>query len=425
MAPRAQNNPRQIRIKGCGCPLCTKKYKPEKKATRKDCIGPWQARYRDPTGKQCAENYPIDKGGKKAAEAFLDEVRTKIRNRTYTDPTRGKVTLTWWWKKWRPGRIGQKNTLNAIDYQWSIIEPRWGAYPLFEIEHLDIQAWVVELIEIGHAPSVINKVIELLSRLMKAAILDNRRISFNPCEGIEKAPPRKVSPEDRRPPTYAQLALIREQMPKNHQEMLIAVEETGLRWSELVGLRRCYVDLKNKVLHVRHVIEEEDGAPTVRKEHPKTDESFRTVPLTPRAVEAFTRLFARRTCSAAKTRVEDGLCKDELVFRGARGAVLCRSNFWTVYTRAATRAGVARKVRRPNGKFEWWPTVHDTRGSWISRLHDEGVSEAIVQRLAGHKRASSVTWLYTHAAEDAVEQAREALNRSGERPTRHLRAVGE
>lgn len=420
MARRATNNPRQIRLKSCGCPLCTEEFRPGQKATRKDCKGTWQARYRDMNGNQKARNFPT----MAKAEAFLDEVRTRVRNRDYNDPDRGKVTLTWLWDKWRPGRkLSEKNTLAAIDYQWSIIEPRWGAYRLCDIEYLDIQAWVPQLIAQGHAPSVVNKVVELLSRLLKVAVRDNRRIPYNPCEGVEKPPPRKVSPEDRRSPSYRQLDLIRAAMPKHHEDMLEFLEETGLRWSELIGLRRCYVDRKKRVVKVRHVIEEITGHPLTRKEYPKTEEGFRTIPLSPRALAAFDRHMERCPASDTKTRVEDGLCEDELVFRGARGGILRKGNFWTVYTRAAVRAGVARKIKRPSGKFEWWPTVHDTRGSWASRLHDEGVPEVIVQRLMGHKRASSVTWIYLHAAEDAVDQGREALEGRGSK--RHLRAVGE
>lgn len=421
MGRKAVNNPRQIRVKSCGCPLCTEEFRPGEKATRKACTGSWQARFRDMNGEQKARNFAT----KTKAEAHLDAIRTRVRNRDYNDPKRGEVTLSWLWTEWRDGRLGQKNTKAAIDYQWSIIEPRWGGHRLCDIEHLDVQKWVVQILKDGHAPSVVNKVIELLSRLMKVAVHDNRRIPFNPVEGVEKAPPRKVSPEDRLPPTYDQMAMIREKMPKHHEEMLIFVEETGLRWSELIGLRRCHVDRKKRVVHVRHVIEEITGHPLTRKEFPKTDESFRTIPLTERALDAFDRRVARCPSSSAKTAVEDGMCEGELVFRGARGGVLRKGNFWTVYTRAGVRAGVARKVKRPNGKFEWWPTIHDDRAAWCSRLHDEGVPEAIAQRLMGHKRASSVTWIYTHAATDAIEQAREALEGNGRRSQRHLKAVGE
>jgi N-methylhydantoinase B/oxoprolinase/acetone carboxylase alpha subunit len=73
---RAQNNPRQVRSKVCGCPACHEAY-PEaefgERKRRRDCIGSWQARYRDPAGKQKAKNFPK----KKAADDFLDDIRTQ------------------------------------------------------------------------------------------------------------------------------------------------------------------------------------------------------------------------------------------------------------------------------------------------------------------------------------------------------------
>lgn len=419
MPRRAQNNPRQIRVKSCGCALCTAQHRPGAKATRRDCTGPWQARYRDPTGTQKSRNFPT----KAEAEAFLDSTRSRIRAGEYHDPKRGQITLTQLWAKWRPGLIREANTLDSIDYFWSIVETRWGNYRLCDIEHLDVQAWLAHMIAEGRAPATANRAVGLLRRLLEIAVKDGRRIPYNPAEGIERAPARKKSPEDRRPPSYEQLGTIRAVMPRQYHEMLIVVEETGLRWGELVGLRRCNVDMKKRVLHVRHVVEEVRGQ-LRRKEYPKTDEGYRTIPLTDRAIGALQAVQERRPASAARTGVDDGMCPEELIFRGPTGGPLRRGTFRTVYTRAAKRVGIARKVKLPNGRWEWWPTIHDTRGAWASRLHDEGLPEAVVQRLLGHKRASSVTWLYTHASEDAIEQGRAALEGRGRRGG-HLRAVGE
>ncbi|MFC9222465.1 hypothetical protein ACFT8W_17265 [Streptomyces hygroscopicus] len=53
---------------------------PERKR-RRDCIDSWQARYRGPSGKQTTKNF--DKKGE--AEDFPDDVRARVRRRTYND----------------------------------------------------------------------------------------------------------------------------------------------------------------------------------------------------------------------------------------------------------------------------------------------------------------------------------------------------
>ncbi|MFC9861469.1 MULTISPECIES: hypothetical protein [unclassified Streptomyces] len=86
-----------MRSKTCGCTECIEAYPPAEHGERKrrrDCVGSWQARYRDPIGTQKARNFK-----KKAdADAFLDQTRTEVRQRRYRDPARGKVRLAQWWE---------------------------------------------------------------------------------------------------------------------------------------------------------------------------------------------------------------------------------------------------------------------------------------------------------------------------------------
>src|SRR5690349_15955138 len=103
MPRKARNNPRQIRIKSCGCKLCTAQYRPGEEPTRKSCTGPWQARYRDPSGKQRAKTFSGENANKKA-EAFLDKTRDQVRSGSFVDLDRGQVAISEWYAKWKPTR---------------------------------------------------------------------------------------------------------------------------------------------------------------------------------------------------------------------------------------------------------------------------------------------------------------------------------
>ncbi|UQA95736.1 hypothetical protein [Streptomyces halobius] len=62
MTRRAINS-RQIRGKSCGRSLYMEEYPPLKypeRKRRRDCIGSWQARYRDPSSKQAAKGEAED-----------------------------------------------------------------------------------------------------------------------------------------------------------------------------------------------------------------------------------------------------------------------------------------------------------------------------------------------------------------------------
>jgi integrase len=277
------------------------------------------------------------------------------------------------------------------------------------------------------------KAFQVLDRMLTSAKLD-RRIPFNPAEGVKLPHLDKIHPEDRRPPTYAQLWRIRAFIPDYHHAFMIVAQETGLRFGELAGLRACWVDLKAKRLQVREVLTEVRGR-VRRKVYPKSDAGLRTVPLTGLACRVLAELIEEQGPSAARTTAKDGLCPEELIFhgrnrRGRQGEPILppmrRSGWRRIWTTAITEAGVVRKTTKQwteeerdptTGRMRkverertfWWPEFHDTRHAYASRLHSRGVPEAITQELLGHERAGAVTWLYTHAAADYAGQALAAL----------------
>lgn len=428
MAPRAANNPRQIRSKSCGCPKCIEAYPPEAHGQRKhrrDCVGSWQARYRDPAGRQRSKNFPT----KRAAEAFLDEVRTSVRQRTYSDPTRGEITLADWWEKWWPAQPKKRaQTTNRKLSNWNAhIEPRWGAYRLCDLEYLELQRWITSDVKGYHTKL---KVRELLRAMLRDAVRDGKRIPVNPAADIDIEAPPKKHPDELRPPTREQCALIRKHCAMWYRPLLVFLEETGMRWGEVTGLRWGCVDLDAEHVKVKEVLNEDRGT-LFRQSAPKTERGFRTVPLTPEAVDALEAMASRHAWVRTVTPITgDGrdLHPEELVFRGPQGGVLTRHNFRRTWLPAIQGAGLARKVVNPEtGRTEWWPHVHDLRHVFATRLKDAGVQEKEAQTVMGHDRGSRVTWLYQHSPEDVAAQVLDAMVPRKKRPkgasVRILKAV--
>jgi integrase len=427
MARRGSNNPRQLRAKSCGCPKCMEAYPPEQhgdRNRRRDCTGSWQARYRDPDGAQKQKCFPIGEGGKKAAEAFLDDVRTRVRKRTYADPRRGEITVAQWWESWWPAQPQRAvTTTNRKLSNWRAhIEPKWGRWRLCDLEYIELQKWLTSEVK-GHHTR--RKVLELLNQMLRDAVRDGKRIPFNPAAEVQldAAPKRDV--EDTRPPTREQCVLIRENVSWTYRPVVIFLEETGLRWGEATGLRWAHVDLANEHIKVKEVLSEDSGK-LFRKAAPKSVAGFRTVPLTPEAVEAVQIMAARFLPVDTVSPIGDGrdLHEEELVFRGPKGGALQRHNFRRVWIPAIQDAGLARKVKNEEtGRHEWWPRVHDLRHVFATRLKDLGVPEKDVQTVMGHDRGSKVTWLYQHSAEDVAAQVLAAMVPQQKQGVRKLKAV--
>ncbi|OKI04964.1 hypothetical protein A6A06_09745 [Streptomyces sp. CB02923] len=410
MARRATNNPRQVRSKSCGCALCLEEYPEPKRRPRRDCIGSWQARYRDPAGKQCARNFL-----KKAeAEDFLDEVRTSVRRRTYHDPKRGQIKLREWWEKWweirqKKGRVTTRNRILAV---WRAhIEPKWGDYPLASIETMELQRWLTHEVK-GYDSQ--KKCKETLTALLRAAVLDGKRIPENPADTLVLTATRvQKHPDDLKPPTAAQYELIHAALPPYYQIILRDfAAESGMRPGEYAGLRLHCFDEDEMIVHIKEIIVSDRGR-LRRQAAPKTSAGFRTVPLTPRAAGAIAVMREKWKPTRTRSAIGDGfdLHVEELIFRGPRGGVLNINNLsGRVWRAAITQAGVAREIVDPEtGRTDWWPELNLYRHDVTSRLHAHGVPEADAQAVLGHDRAGRVTWVYTHESEDARERVRAAL----------------
>ncbi|GGW41035.1 tyrosine-type recombinase/integrase [Streptomyces xantholiticus] len=401
-------NPRQLRSKLCGCPLCLETFPPskgyrERKPVR-DCSGAWQARYRDPSGKQCGPTFPT----KKEAETHLDKARSQVREGTYQDPKRGQITVSEWYAIWWPTiKVKSVTTRNRKLSAWRVhVEPKWGARKLNSVTWMQVQDWITNEVK-GHATQ--KKALELLRHMMVAALRDGR-ITVNPCLDIEVSSAPARHPDDLIPPTHAQCDLIREQLTDYYRPLVTFLEETGMRWGEATGLRACNVSLEAATVKVKEVLIDDEGH-TRRKPAPKSRAGFRTVPLTPVAVAAVRVMFDRWAPSLAESPIDgDEMHPEELVFRGPQGGVLTRPNFRRHWVPAIKDAGLARMVVSPEtGRKEWWPRVHDLRHTFATRLKDAGVPEKDVQVIMGHERGGRVTWLYQHAGPELVDEVRAAL----------------
>ncbi|MBL1108036.1 tyrosine-type recombinase/integrase [Streptomyces sp. 5-8] len=444
---RATNNPRPNPSMRCGCPDCLKRY-PGDRPPVDEHTGSWEARYTDASGKERSKTKPTYD----EAVAFLEQTRTELRQRTWIDPARGEITLAAWWRLWWPTQT--KGSARIEDWTQSQlrdegmwrnhIAPTFGSVRLFELAWREIQLWVNSLHDENGGPlaaSSVTKCFQVLDRMLEDAKRD-RRVPYNPAEGVKLPTIKKKHPEDRRPPTYAQLWLIRHQLPEHFHNLLILAQETGLRFQELAGLRWSAVDFEGRRIHVREVLIEPRGK-IKRKAYPKSDAGLRTVPMTGLAALVLRELWAREPdASRAVSDPAAGLCEEELVFHGRnkvrRGsrkhggegepyrAPLRRSAFRRLWVKAIEDAGVVRKTVKKvrvqkvdehtgrtrtveTERTDWWPDFHDTRHAFASRLHDRGVPEVITQEILGHERAGEVTWIYTHAAADYAGQVLAAL----------------
>ena len=113
---------------------------------RKAPSGRWQARWRDPGGRERVRTFRL----KAEAERFLISVEDSKHRGAYNDPNAGRETLEAFWRSVRSsgeatGRLSER-TLIAYDDIWRLyLSPKLGRRPLNTITRSDVEDLVAAI----------------------------------------------------------------------------------------------------------------------------------------------------------------------------------------------------------------------------------------------------------------------------------------
>lgn len=164
---------------------------------------------------------------------------------------------------------------------------------------------------------------------------------------------------------------------------------TGMRLSELLGLRWRDVDLTKREIHLRYTLERFHGE--ISFAEPKTKGSRRTVILVRTAAE----LLRRHRVAQARARIAAGAvwANLDLVFTNEIGGPVADQTFRRGFHRHLAAAGCPR-IR-----------IHDGRHTAASILLGRGVHAKIVSEMLGHSRISTTMDLYSHVTPTMQREA--------------------
>jgi len=152
--------------------------------------------------------------------------------------------------------------------------------------------------------------------------------------------------------------------------MLETLYATGLRASELVGLKLAQVSLDMGVVRVMGKGSKE-----------------RLVPLGEEAI-----VWIRRYLASARAALA-GPARGDAMFVTARGGPLTRQAFWVLVKRHALKAGIPPASLSP----------HVLRHAFATHLLNHGADLRVVQLLLGHADITTTT-IYTHVARERLKE---------------------
>ncbi|MFI7333440.1 tyrosine-type recombinase/integrase [Micromonospora aurantiaca (nom. illeg.)] len=351
---------------------------------RKLPSGRFQARYRDPNGtdRPAPHTFPT----KTDADRWLTAVEADILRGTWRNPDLGRVALGDYLTEWIDHRPNLRP--RTVDlYRWlraKHIAPRLGARLLTDLTPGVVRAWRADLLADGVSTTMTAKAYRLLRAVLNTAV-DDELIRRNPCRiqgaGIER-------PTERPTATVAQVFQLADIVPGRLRVLILLAAFASLRYGELVALRRRDFDPRCRTLTVRAtLVERQDGTLTFGP--PKTDAGLRTVTI-PAAIRREVRIHLNDFVD------ED---QDALVFTGATGAVLRRSNFQRT---SNWRMSVA-AVGLPGFHF------HDLRHTGNTLASRTGASLADLMARMGHA-STRAALIYQHTTKERDEHIASGLS---------------
>jgi integrase len=327
----------------------------------------YRVRYRDPGDHNRSRTFRR----KADAERFAREVEVDMDRGQWIDPRGADVALEQWVETFLT--FAQSLSPTTVQtYRRDLdryILPRFGAVRLGRLSPEEIEIWLNDELAKGLAPSSVHRHYRTLRRVLQTAVEKDRLVS-NPCDRVR---PPKVPKTAMTVLTWEQSMALAEAHSERYRTLIYVAVDTGMRWSELVGLRRGSVDVRGRKIRVVEQLVQLDDGSRVRRP-PKTESGTRTVTVSA-AVAAMLADHLDRF-------VEPEL--DALVFTNGAGQPLSHSSFQTHhFKRAQLAIGVSCRF-------------HDLRHTSVALAIAEGAHPKAIQARMGHSSITVTLDRYGH-----------------------------
>jgi integrase len=338
---------------------------------------------------------------KKDADAAAQQTGVDVRAGVHTAPAKS-ITVRQAAEDWiNAAALDKREAATLAQYRQHAahINQRIGNIKLASLTAPGINKFRDDLLQ-SMSRAMARKVLSSLKSLLRHA-----QSRGNVAQNVALAIKIKANPRDKKKlevgvdiPTAAEVKAIIAAAGQSRPLLLTAIF-TGLRASELRGLRWSDVDLKNSVLHVR---QRADRYGTIGK--PKSKAGHRTVPLGPQVVNEL------RKWKLACPKGAHGLA-----FPTPKGdAIALHNNVVRAFTAAVRAAGMVDKDGKP--KYSGLHALRHFYASWCINPPDrggQGLPPKLVQQLLGHSSIVMTMDTYGHLfpAGDDVHQRLAAAER--------------
>jgi len=337
--------------------------------------GRWRARYPNPNGKSPTAQIERTFRTRREADEWLVQQQASILTGTHIAPREGERRLRDVYEAWRETRwpgLEPKTTSRYAQVWRTYLEPEFGGRKVAAISRELVRRYFAQLTTEGVAPGTVRKVHAVLSAIMSEA-MELGYVKINPCAGVKGLP--RAQNREMLFLAADEVRTLAEGIAPFYRTLVYVAAFTGLRASELAGLRWKNVDLLHGKLTVAEALKEVDGRLVVGP--PKTHER-RTISL-PR--------FLSEMLAEHAGQVLGGAGPDALVFPGPKGGPMRHHLFYRRHFKPAVRRLLPHKAAL---------RFHDLRHTCASLLIAEGAHPKLIQARLGHSSITVTLDRYGH-----------------------------
>ena len=381
---------KNLKGKECGKGICQ----------RKD--GLYTARFVDKCGKRHEKYFPTVP----EARNWLDDMRYADKHDNIFVPS--GMTVNTWFEYWIEHIVGDLSPNTRRNYRERYrhnIQPVIGTMLLSDVKPMHCKM-VLNQMEAIYSGGTIRQAYIAMGTMFKAALM-NDLISKHPMDGVRFSKPVRAVDDIKYLTLEEQRRFLEVAQRSHNYYQYVLVLETGLRTGELIGLTWDAIDWKKRTLTVNKTLEYRHKQGQWRAGPPKTQHSYRTIPLTNRAYELLKELHAgsknRKESEMLSQTLEyldrrtgekANLIMSNLVFINWRtGAPAKNSSYDTHLYKLCDEAGIKRFC------------MHALRHTYATRAIESGMQPKVLQKLLGHASIKTTMDRYVHVTDDSMLNA--------------------